>query len=77
MAKRISGYKTYRTNAGDTFDWLALAMYGDETLAHEIIKFNPDHAGTIVFGANVELRLPILEGADTPETLPPWRQNEA
>lgn len=27
------------------------------------------------FDANVALRLPIVEGAETPETLPPWRRD--
>lgn len=74
MARRVSSYKKYITREGDTFDALALAMYKDETMAHEIIQFNPDHAGVIVFGSNVVLRLPIFEGADAPNTLPPWKQ---
>lgn len=51
-------------------------MYGDERLAHRIIQFNPDTADVVVFGPNVELRLPIYESANTPETLPPWRRGE-
>ena len=62
MPDRIIGYKTYTTREGDTFDALALAMYGEERLAHRIIKFNPDTADVVVF--------------DTPETLPPWRRGE-
>lgn len=76
MLDRITGYKTYTTQEGDTFDALALAMYGDERLAHRIIQFNPDTADVVVFGPNVELRLPIYESANTPETLPPWRRGE-
>lgn len=74
MPKRVVAYKSYMTREGDTFDALALAMYQDEKMAHEIIKFNPDYCGVIVFGANVPLRLPIFDGADMPATLPPWRQ---
>lgn len=74
--RRVTGYKEYTTRAGDTFDALALEMYGEETLAHYIIEFNPDYADVIIFDANVALRLPIVEDAETPETLPPWRRGE-
>ena len=59
---------------GDTFDALALEMYGEETLAHYIIEFNPDYADVLIFDANVALRLPIIENVETPDTLPPWRR---
>lgn len=71
---RVTGYKDYITREGDTFDALALEMYGEETLAHYIMEFNPDYSDVIIFGANVALRLPIVENAETPETLPPWRR---
>lgn len=72
--RRVTGYKEYTTRDGDTFDALALEMYGEETLAHYIIEFNPDHADVLIFGANVALRLPIVENVETPDTLPPWRR---
>lgn len=50
-------------------------MYGEETLAHYIIEFNPDYADVLIFEANVNLRLPIVEDAETPDTLPPWRRD--
>ena len=65
--RRVTGYKDYTTREGDTFDALALEMYGEE--------FNPDYADVLIFDANVALRLPIVEGAETPETLPPWRRD--
>lgn len=72
--RRVTGYKQYTTREGDTFDSLALDMYGEETLAHYIIEFNPDHADVLIFEANVVLRLPIVENVETPDTLPPWRR---
>lgn len=72
--RRVTAYKEYTTREGDTFDALALEMYGEETLAHYIIDFNPDYADVLIFGANVALRLPIVENAETPDTLPPWRR---
>ena len=72
--RRVIAYKDYITSEGDTFDALALQLYNDERLAHYIIEFNPDYADVIIFDANVALRLPIVEDAETPETLPPWRR---
>ncbi|NCB64463.1 MAG: LysM domain-containing protein [Clostridia bacterium] len=72
---QVKAYKAYTTREGDTFDALALSMYGDEKKASEIIQFNPDHADTLIFGANVALRLPIIELTEMPASLPPWRRN--
>ena len=72
--RRVTAYKEYITREGDTFDALALEMYGEETLAHYIIEFNPDYADVLIFDANVALRLPIVEDVDLPDTLPPWRR---
>ena len=74
--RRVTAYKEYTTREGDTFDALALQLYNDERLAHYIIEFNPDYADVVIFGANVALRLPIVEDAETPETLPPWRRGD-
>lgn len=73
--RRVISYKEYMTRQGDTYDALALEMYGDESLAHYIIEFNPDHADVLIFEANVPLRLPIVENVETPDTLPPWRRD--
>lgn len=73
--RKIVSYKNYMTRQGDTFDALALEMYGEETLAHYIIEFNPDYADVLIFEANVPLRLPIVENVETPDTLPPWRRD--
>ena len=75
--RRVTGYKEYTTREGDTFDALALEMYGEETLAHYIIEFNPDYADVLIFDANVLLLLPIVEDVETPDTLPPWRRDES
>lgn len=75
--RRATGYKEYTTREGDAFDALALEMYGEETLAHYIIEFNPDYADVLIFDANVALRLPIVEDAELPETLPPWRWGDS
>lgn len=74
--RKIISYKKYMTRQGDTFDALALEMYGEESLAHYIIQFNPDYADVLIFEANTPLRLPIVENVETPDTLPPWRRGD-
>lgn len=74
---RIIRYKRYTTQAGDTFDSLALGMYHDERQAGEIMNFNPDYAKYIILPAGLSLRLPYLEDTyDGGVTLPPWRRAE-
>ena len=40
------------------------------------IEYNPDYADVLIFEANVELALPVIEDPETPDTLPPWRRDE-
>lgn len=70
----ITGYNTIKTVEGDTFDGLALEYYNDEKQATLIISQNLDHCDTLIFEAGVELRIPIVEDVELPETLPPWRR---
>lgn len=62
------------TIEGDTFDMLALLYLGEEKLASQIMKENPDHCGTLIFEAGVELSIPEAAAVVHPETLPPWRR---
>lgn len=71
--RRVTSYYEYTTQDSDTFDLLALDMYNDERLAHYIIEYNPDYADVIVFEGGVQLKLPVVEEAETSETVPPWR----
>lgn len=66
--------RKYVTVDGDTFDLLALRYLGEEKLASQIIKANPDHCGTLIFEAGVELLIPDTAAVVRPETLPPWRR---
>ena len=72
----ISGYYTYTTQEGDTFDLLALDMYDDEKMAHYIIQENPDYSDMIVFPGGVELQLPIISSDDLSDTVAPWRRSD-
>lgn len=72
-------YDTYRARAGESFDLLALAIYGDEKYAAELMSFNPDHCGLTVFSGGETLKLPVLDipanndEAALANTIAPWR----
>ena len=73
----ITGYQTIQTVEGDTFDGLALEFYNEEKKASLIIGANLDYCDVLIFEAGVQLRIPIVEDAELPETLPPWRRGTA
>jgi asparagine synthase (glutamine-hydrolysing) len=52
-----------------------LKEYAEETYANYIIDANPDYCDVLIFEESVELRIPILENKEVPETLPPWRRS--
>lgn len=71
---QIVGYTDYTTRQGDEWDELALAAYDEERLEHILIEANPDYADVLIFEAGVHLKIPVLDSAVQPETLPPWRK---
>lgn len=70
----MSNFITHTTVQGETFDSLAFEYYTDEKLASTIIEANRKYADVLVFDADVELRIPVIEEDEqTPGTAPPWR----
>lgn len=67
MAKKT----TYTTKQGDTWDNIALAVYGAEKHADFLMKSNFPHLETLIFPANVVLQTPPLP-AEEQGDLPPW-----
>ena len=68
--------KTYRTIQGDTWDIIALRMYpniGKEKLMHVLLQENPAHQETVIFEANVMLRIPKVD-IPVVSSLPPWKR---
>ena len=68
--------KTYRTVQGDTWDLIALKMYpkiGGEKLMDVLLEHNPEHIKTVIFPANVILKVPDV---DIPviSSLPAWKR---
>lgn len=72
---KIIGYDSMTTVEGDTFDKLALRYYNDERQSSIIIGANLDYCDTLIFDAGVELKIPIVDDVEMPETLPPWRRD--
>ncbi len=65
---------SYITTEGDAFDALALQFFGEETMAWRIMEMNPDYRDVLIFGAGVQLKIPVVELTDSLEALPPWRR---
>jgi hypothetical protein len=70
----MDNYYIYKTLEGDTWDSIALDFYDSEYYVTELMNANKDHIKTLLFDANVELKIPIIEKQDT-LTLPPWKRS--
>lgn len=70
-----SGYE-YRCSAGESFDMVALKIYGNEKYAKNLLEANPSLCSITIFSGGERLQLPALtaanSGAYTPATAP-WR----
>ncbi len=66
----------YTTIQGDTFDSIALKVYGDEKYMTTLINANKKYINVIVFAANVTLKVPSIENVSIMDTFskPIWRK---
>lgn len=67
----------YRCSGGETFDSVALEVYGDERYAAELLCANPELCTATVFCGGEILLLPVVEIPEAGETLPaeaPWKE---
>ena len=65
----------YQCASGETFDQVALKLYGDEKYASDLLNANPALCGRVVFDGGEILTLPVVE---TPVSSPigrPLRPN--
>lgn len=73
-----SGY-AYQASAGETFDSIALQIYGDEKYAAQLMRANVELCEKLIFTGGEELDLPVVEVA-TDEvtgqqiTTAPWKE---
>lgn len=63
----------YTTTQGDTWDIIALKVYGDESYMGDLLKSNPRHNDIIFFGSGVEIICPDIK-KDVMDNLPPWKR---
>ena len=68
MTKRV-----YKTIQGDTWDGIAVKVYGDEKYMNELLEANQAYREIIIFPANVSLSLPDIQ-TQTTTILPPWKR---
>ena len=62
-----SSGQIYQATAGETFDSVALAVYGNEKYAAELLCANPEMCLRPVFSGGEYLDLPIVEKPDDEE----------
>lgn len=67
---------TYTTIQGDTWDKIALEVYGEERHADYLMESNYAFLDTLVFSAGTVLNTPALP-EERDGDLPPWRTEEA
>lgn len=74
----LSG-KGYPCSAGETFDSVALLIYGNEKYAAELLNVNPQYCRRPIFEGGEFLLLPVIEmpeedeGSTMPDTAP-WKE---
>ena len=75
---RFSGLE-YHCAAGESFDSVALMVYGHEKYAPDMMNANPDKCGLIYFDGGETLRLPVLDAPENNDekelanTIAPWK----
>ena len=68
---------TYQCTAGETFDLVALILYGDEKYAGKLMAANPALCTQAVFAGGEQLQVPVVEVPEEDEAAPakaPWKE---
>lgn len=65
--------KVYKTIQGDTWDGIAVKIYGDEKYLNNLLEKNQKYKDIIIFSSGVSLELPEIE-AEATTILPPWKK---
>lgn len=73
---QMTGYK-YIASGGQTFDTIAMEMYGDEKYAADLMCANPELATKAFFTGGEGVRLPEVDlpvqGEESQPVTAPWR----
>lgn len=70
---------THICSAGETFDSLALAVYGDERYAADLLNANPSLCGKQLFTGGEVVLLPVVEVVEDEDesympATAPWKE---
>lgn len=65
--------RSYMTQQGDTWDYIAYKLYGTEFGMNALLDANPQFRHIVVFSAEIKLLVPDYK-ATTKSILPPWRR---
>ena len=68
--------RIYKTIQGDTWDLIAFRMYpkiGAEKLTDILLEYNPEYINTVIFPANVVLKIPDVN-IPVITKLPAWKR---
>jgi phage tail protein X len=68
---------TYITQQGDTWDTIALDVYGTEMLAGYLQQANPGYTNLVYFPAGITLRIPATPAEATAGLASPWKRAAA
>ena len=72
----MTGYQ-YNASGGETFDTVALELYGDEKYAADLMCANPELATRAFFVGGEAIRIPEVdlpvEGEESQPVTAPWR----
>lgn len=63
----------HTTISGDTWDGIALEVYGSEANADWLMQHNPQYITTTKFASGIVLATPALP-VTAPTNLPPWKR---
>lgn len=75
----LSGFE-YKCSAGETFDSIALTMYGHEKYAADLMNANPQYVSMTAFTGAEILALPVVEKMESDDDISyipgtaPWRE---
>ena len=67
----------WRCSAGETFDGIALKVYGGEKYAFHLMRANPALCTRLVFTGGERLQAPVVvvtEAEATAAAIAPWRE---
>lgn len=68
-----SGY-VYRAATGETFDAIALNVFGNTAFSAEILSVNPKLCEKICFDGGETVYLPFIRDDEEEVTVAPWRR---